>query len=498
MVRYKGITLSSNDSVPSPRTEPYQLSDPLASFFDLNVYGQRNVLFFNKAFIDDNGNDTQHYTFRLNNHFQGVVRHMDGQHFIFSGSNTFDDTACLFVFKLNSYLANAANDEFRQKFIRSNTIIPNDDEHMDNVEFIYNFPGPYWHAGGISLLGDILVCPLENKDLHKRSKICFINFRNPSRPKLYKTEIYRDYAAGCASMTKLKNKHFLLAVWTEDNVHKLNFYLSNSKNLSNGFSSEITVPFEDFKNRHDNIKPRFQCIQMIQNNDGSKIYIIGTDKGRVPKHDGSYSFPNRRFIMYIDLDHATKRTNDPILITPEVTIFPHWEIPNGGESYNFNAVGGYYVHDNQLYMYGGSTFRVQSKSNIRITEFAPSLKPTPKCDLLEDAIVELYTENEFKGRCLVLQIDRVRSIPDFRKIKGVKKKHFDDCIKSVRFKIPQGVIYRLFEDRYYNEGDDTRNFLDLQGSGRLEQIPKLSDRNSPGLKLKKSFRNKISSAQLVI
>ena len=504
--KYPGCTILTNVDVQSPRVQNYVLDDPEQSFYDLKISGQRNQIFFKQFFTDPQGQDMGYYTTSIDNHFQGIVRHMDGRHLIISGSNLFDKRSALFVFKMKSYLTNAGDASYEKMFFRSNTIIPNGDEKQDTIESIFNFTGPYWHAGGISLLGDILVVPLENGDMPDfKSKIAFVNFRDPLKPKLYDYMLERTIKAGSTSMVKLNNGHYLLAVWTEvgprgNKKGRFDFYFSKSTAFYHGFHESIEVKYENIPKDNPSPEPKMQAIQFFQKGSTNQLYIIGTDKGQVEMPDGSKKKPNRRFLFKVTLPASATKNNNPSLDSISVRLRDFETMPLGTNSYDFKAVGGFYVSQKQLYMYGGTYFRYKFNSNMRIAEFTAPINRSGICTDIKDAVLELYTEFNYMGRCLVLQIDRVRTISNFRDIDAIKKKHFNDCIQSIRYKFPKGTTYRLYEDKDFNENEqnEEKNWLDLEGNGKLIEIPRLDDTTLNGLKHDRKFHKEISSSHLII
>jgi hypothetical protein len=95
------------------------------------------------------------------------------------------------------------------------------------------------------------------------------------------------------------------------------------------------------------------------------------------------------------------------------------------------------------------------------------------------------------------------SIPDYNNI-FVCGDGFSDKTRSIKYKIPTGNQYWLYEDNQYNSGDLNKNSLVLEGKGVWVQIPDISKIKSTdsakGYLLQypdRSFKCKISSSKYI-
>ena len=336
-------------------------------------------------------------------------------------------------------------------------------------------------------MGDILIVPIENGS---SSRIVFIDLTDPSDPKRLRDFIDRpNTKAGAATSCVLPNGHTLCAVWTEHKRYRLDFYLSTKPGLNGPYHGPIEVPLDSFHNKLRE-KPRFQTIQFIKNSNG-ELYILGSDnKTTLGKRK------NRIFLMHVELDSITDDTSD--LNEPIIRMFPSKSVINGRRYYNLNAAGGFYVGNNysEIAMYSTGFFRGgQNGGRINFAEFYPYDKNSnPAVNNDEDNVIELYTLPNFQGRCLVIQPFRDPNIEDFSKVKVVGK-HIAKDVESIRYRLKSGGKYTIYEGVDFNDGDTSKNQLTLVGTSRLKEIPSLSDPNITGLKYKRPFDNKNSSAR---
>ena len=105
---------------------------------------------------------------------------------------------------------------------------------------------------------------------------------------------------------------------------------------------------------------------------------------------------------------------------------------------------------------------------MRFIEFREELRGhTPEITSTNDAWIDLYENDGYKGRRLSIIGRRPASIPHFGNI-SVQGSGFEDKISSVRFQLPRGVDYALYRHRRY-EGEA----LVLHGTGFVEEIKNL-------------------------
>lgn len=101
---------------------------------------------------------------------------------------------------------------------------------------------------------------------------------------------------------------------------------------------------------------------------------------------------------------------------------------------------------------------------------------------LNQAWVELFDDNTFKDRRLTVN-GTSTGIGNYKNIIVEGQRGFGDKVSSVRYMIPSGYVYRLYEHDSYRG-----KTLDLIGTGRIEEI---ADFNSRG------FNDKVSSSKFI-
>ena len=108
----------------------------------------------------------------LHNHFQGIQRLRDGQHFVISGGSKKDKKANLLICKAKKYgLSPKSTTKFYgfnrlESAIGSNVLKGGETPEEDTVVGIYQLNkglDEFWHAGGMDVCGDILAVPLETQ-----------------------------------------------------------------------------------------------------------------------------------------------------------------------------------------------------------------------------------------------------------------------------------------------------------------------------------------------
>jgi len=203
------------------------------------------------------------------NHFQGIQRLRNSNYLVISGGNIAnqgdlthwdlagpgqwngmrDPIASLFVARLasrpvrgpfgtNIDPASASPDEADRLIIDLELGGPIDD-------------GNYlWHPGGISVVGDLVVVPVENylERLGKRiSKILFVDVSDPERPQVLEQSIDRTRGpvvdkAGAAALVHLDDGRFLVAARS---TRRLFFYPSRTTRFEDGFDESAVVVFDE-------------------------------------------------------------------------------------------------------------------------------------------------------------------------------------------------------------------------------------------------------------
>ena len=157
---------------------------------------------------------------------------------------------------------------------------------------------------------------------------------------------------------------------------------------------------------------------------------------------------------------------------------------NVPERVHLVGIGGAHVSaDGSLAYYAGYHWRVED--TIRLSEFR-GRAPAAGITRMDDAWIELFEHHQFLGRRLTLLGLQDTSIPNYKNI-SVQGAGFNDAVSSIRYQLPPGATYRLYQDRDYPEAGP---FIDLAGDGAVHEIPELRD--APW-----SFADRVSSSRYV-
>ena len=459
------------------------VKDVPKAFGDVALFGQANHIDLHETFDDA---DETRYKILVGNHFQGLARHQNGQHFYISG----DDPTVgshLFILKAETYLDWDAPAGAKTGPIFSNLITKKNSAVEDKLVDLFVIDKKLDHAGGISMMGNVLVVALESKK-HKDSKIAFIDVSRPETPEPLKVSIpVINDKAGSASAIRLKNGRVLCASWTENGGPHLNFYLSKDKGLTE-FGDVIRVDHidGDVPMKEGQIHLRFQSMNFVRDQN-DQLYLIGLDGEKKTGGKG------RWHLLSVDLpDGFFDEGTD---VKPEVeferTRFPH----KGYSYYNFNSCGGIYVDpNNRLAIYGGSNSRGGQKGKtFKLCEFYPRLnRRSGNVVDVKKGIVELYTETHLKGRSLVIPVGKEKEIPNFHDVKvpgPLLNQTVDDKFRSVAYFLPDGEEYNLYHDKEFKpqpnpDGSPNKKILNLKGNGGVQHILDLNEHlATPNIKI---------------
>jgi len=409
----------------------------------------------------------------LQNHLQGIQRLRHGKYAVVSGGDPHDldgvgPASHVFVVRIETAPGRGP--------WGSNIIQQTFPPDGDKIVKVIGIEKRLWHAGGMQVLGDILVVPVEKSDPHK-SRIVFLNLADPERPQRFVTGIDRsDKKAAAAALTRLPNQHYVLAVW---NAGVLDFYLSKNKNLADGFADDpVSWDHADVKagRGQDANFSDFQTINFIAQDD-DRLFLIGL-------HNTSSfapAVPGRDYAdLYSVIFPAATLTANPILRVPRITKIAKRHLLCQDRQCNMDGASGTYIdHRGRLHVY--STWHWRSDNVLRISEFASrlDLKDRPITSISEGRI-DLFENTAFKGKRLSVMGRRQAHISHYRAI-NVQGGPFDDRVSSVRFQLPKGYTYTLYEDPdFQGEG------LALEGSGSVEEVRNL--RSEYGIKRVSSSR----------
>ena len=399
----------------------------------------------------------------IKTHFQGVQRLRDSQYLVFSGGDAREKESQLFLVKMATRKKKGA---WRSNLLSGNL------STADRIESVVRIMKTRWHAGGISMAGDILAVPIYStgKEINKiHSSVLFYNLKNGKQPKQFRqTSIERPgEKAGAVAIVKINNR-FLVAVWSDaDDAEKnkdlrprLDFYLSDKDDLFSGFSKAATWYREDVK-AGPGQKPtfdKFQTIHFILQED-NKLFLVGMhNTGKLSGRD------------FADLYRIHFKEDSVFKQPPSVEIQKIEKVANQrftndlNFQFNMDAAAGLYIDkDDTLRVYSSHYWIYDDM--LRFNEFGPDDDTVAgTIDNTHDSWVELYNDDSFKGRRFSLRDITTGKFRDFSKV-YVQGGDFEDCVSSARFQIPQGWVYRL-----YGLPDHKGRYIDLVGSGKILSV----------------------------
>lgn len=400
------------------------------------------------------------------NHIQGVQRLRNTNYLVISAGDKVIETSHLFLARLGTRRLT--------RYWGSNILSTKDPHDDDTMVQIFALDKGAWHAGGISVMGDVLAVPLYQEE-PAHTKVIFLNMREPEQPTLFSSTLNRDRygRSNAVALAKMTNGRYLCAVWREVTSKpqgRIDFHLSVDNDFRSGFHSEAsTWSFSDIQgivggNRtYQNINfilPQGDA-QSPSHGGSTVFYMIGTqnDSKSAPAGHGSdladlfrVELPNSLF--------ADHKSSDKVILTRLATRKFH-----AGNNYaNFNAAGGIYVStDDTLALYAGYHWR--NEDLFGFAEFPP-----PEEDAQGTGCwVELFEDRNFLGRRLTLRNRDEASIPNFGAV-SVQGKGFDDKISSLRFFAPAGTTLALYEKKNF---DPSGNKVELAGTGTVQSVPNL-------------------------
>ena len=419
-------------------------------------------------------------------HFQGIQRSRTGPFLFLSGGDMLEPSAQLFVVKLASRPENGpwgSNIRFEQY-----------PEATDSLVGMYSLAKELWHAGGISLMGDVLAVPIENDT---QSEIRFYDVSDPTAPTLFNNAINRDAKATAVALCRLDNHRYLCGVWF--NEDKVDFYLSRSSHFQDGFPrSPVRWDWHDL-----NLKePRnYQAVNFLRSESGD-LFMVGTERAARTVPGNPYMGFDRADLFRVTIDRRTllHSLRRPQLVKPTLTHLQTARLEDGGKYCNFGAGGGVYVDDKKrLILYGAFHWRgwqggfldslafwKTRKYEVRFGEFSQQLVGAPRrVSSIADARIDMFAEANYQGRRLSIHGELDSSIEEFNRI-WIGGRRFGRRVSSLRYQLPKKYVYRLFASERFNSNGDMQPF-DLRGTGDIVQIADL----------RREWRHDVRSARFV-
>ena len=285
---------------------------------------------------------------------------------VISGSDPHEPMSHLFVAKMKSHLAQGIS-----------TSNPGGDAPSPDGEIVTTIGvDKKWHAGGISVLGDILAVPIYNTrpkfwflrkwiigglwewgSVKVKSRIRFFHLKNPEKPSQFVHQVSIQAANAkfyAVALTKLpSNDHFILAVLKDDGKkgRRLDFYLSAGKDFAAGFAKNPQKA--EWK------KPRdFEAIHLINQNDG-RLYLVGLyNKADVAPVEGGQ---NSVYLYEVELPESMKKPGPELgtIAIKDGRETLRWnselDLASVGDKPNLDAGGGIHIDESgQLSIYATS------------------------------------------------------------------------------------------------------------------------------------------------
>lgn len=396
---YPGLTPEINNAVPSDiNLDQIIVDDVLAQLNNFSPLA--NCL---KVNISDNKLKVAYDTnYTHATHFQGFIRTRDGKHIIVSGGDKKGQKGCVFVFKIDSVFNHRSDVtlDFGSNIAHRLAKLPEEDQL---VEIVAISNGNFWHVGGISAIGDLMVVPIEDGE-NNLSRIAFYSIANPLHPIHFNhLDIERDERfgkIGCAALFRLPNQYFIMAAWRDEGkVGLFDIYFSKTTDINDGFhqvrEEVIQVTFDKL-GYNSKEKPQYQSIQFILQSDGS-IFLVGfMGKNTYPvKLNGGSNSIDVYQVMVRPQDMSDNPSFDTITVQHLSTI----KLASSSMYYNFEAAGSIYTINGRLAIY--SPFYWADSHELKFAEFCQSLH-TSDSEHYRESIIELYEDKNLKGKCLRL------------------------------------------------------------------------------------------------
>jgi hypothetical protein len=411
------------------------------------------------------------------NHFQGIQR-LNGRHLVMSGGFATGRKrgSHILVVEMGSRPASGA--------WGSNTVFSGEPRNKDQATAVYRLHTSHWHAGGLSRMGDILAVPLEGGT---GSRVAFLDVQDPGAlgilgvpnrsggltPFVIERDEPKAGAVALATVPHDGGERYLCAVWREVTKHpmgRIEFYLSASTVLADGFLQPKTWTCPSVSPLADGRDPAYQTIAFLvqQNGGATRLFLVGLENGSGGEPFGNGPNFADLWEVTLPLPDLEDRSSPP----PALTFLETREFSGLREYCNFDAASGCHIASNgALSLYSAAHWRVER--SIRLSEFSARPQSTVSVADRKDGFVELYDAPGLRGRRLTIHGTHQSEIVDYRAI-FVEAADFDEGVLSARYQIPVGSSYALFAQSGFQGAPHL-----LTGKGVLEEIPDLTAAGRP-------------------
>lgn len=292
-------------------------------------------------------------------HFQGGVRLPNwlnlGNYVVLSGGTYTDDPkTCkpnLFLLKLENQSQSGTLKQLDTKSDPKNVVVK---DFVSVQQGSKDASAPYWHPGGLGLCGRYLIVPVAKlKHDLKGTKIQIYDIKNPENATMI-VELASPFNYAAVDMARLPNNLYLLAGLDGS---RLDFYVSKSTNISDGFYSQPTVALPS----NGMVEKDSQNISLITAGDGT-LFMAMTNNTN--SSSPLISGDDKLWVFKIDYDMAKiEAINKELAQGKTATISPFDAISTskvvdmkldcGGSWCNFRASGFVYpISDKKLEILG--------------------------------------------------------------------------------------------------------------------------------------------------
>jgi len=419
------------------------------------------------------------------NHYQGIARsRAPGIPFLYISQSGDSDYGSVLIAALES--RNQLGERFRSNrldynFYTDETGPPLLDRGVTRIDF-NSGNLDYEHAGGMAVIGNVLVIPLEGpRGLSPASSIAFYDISVPNAPVLLHQHYMTHNKAGVVGITKLPDGRYLMLIGAENDGERFWGCTSNVTSLrdpglqftedftweagDNDFGGGYSWPQQIFPCEG---KTSYQNLTFVTQRSDGQMYLIGTTRR------ASCGLPFGLGQDWMDVFRVEYAYPASFRLVHETGKQLYTEWTNAG--FNGNLVGGGGVHvspSGQVLIYAcghsngqpgsdGSTSRPLLMTEFRISSLTQARTAGPS-----SIYIELYDDRNLSDRSIIYEYDDrfLENWGDLGDIDG-----FNDKASSIRWCAPIGTCIRFHENPDWGGGT-----LTFEGTGKMEVVLDLDD-----------------------